>query len=526
MNKPFSIISALFKAISFYLFAFLLFIGCTFHKNGKNSPPENSFKLVLLHTNDSHGAIFPINECGGLAQRASYINKVRNESEYVLLVDAGDINTGQAISNLFHAEPDILAYNYMKYDAVAVGNHEFDNSIDTLLKQIHTANFPFLTSNILYKERTLDKDYIIKEYNGVKVGLFGLTTSSTKEISVGVNDDLIFKDEIKTAQQMITLLKEKKVHIIIALTHLGLEENNNRFVTSQKLAQQTDGIDIIVDGHSHSYIKEPLLIKNTWIVSAGEQGKYVGNGLISIKDNHIQSFKWEPVPINTSHYQPDTALLNILHPYIEAAQQNLKMNIGHATALFPYNDKYEQQIPRIKESSIGNLITDAIMWETQRLSLLHVDFAFINGGSIRSAIRQGEISKEDIFTVLPFHNEIQIITMKGKEVKKLFQFIASIQPGDGAFPQVSKEIKLVINPSKNSLDTLLLRNKQIEDDTLYHIATTNYITSGKDGYKDVIPQNLTFPVSLRNLSDVVIDYITMKKEGITPETGNRIIIKK
>ena len=127
---------------------------------------NREYQIILLNTNDSHGSILPVDSVGGMAERATFIRMVREKNPYVLLVDAGDINTGQAISNRADAKPDILAYNYMGYDAVTVGNHEFDKPLNVLLKQMQWAEFPFVTSNIQRNGTPLGVEYLIKEIGG------------------------------------------------------------------------------------------------------------------------------------------------------------------------------------------------------------------------------------------------------------------------------------------------------------------------------------------------------------------------
>ncbi|MCL2880675.1 MAG: metallophosphoesterase, partial [Treponema sp.] len=249
-------------------------------------------ELILLHTNDHHGAILPTNGEGGLAERASYIHAVRQTNPLVLLLDAGDINTGSAVSNMFSAEPDIRAYNLMGYDAVTFGNHEFDGGMERLNRQIAEASFPFVCSNI----KTADGQflggnrYIIKKYDGFTVGIFGLTTLRTLTIA-NPDKSLVFINEIDAARETVDILKNtEKVDVVIALTHMGDVKESDTHITSPDLARAVDGIDIIVDGHSHTYMAQPIKIGSTWIVSANEWGKYIGQGKLTMANNRIVAF--------------------------------------------------------------------------------------------------------------------------------------------------------------------------------------------------------------------------------------------
>ena len=202
---------------------------------------NREYQIILLNTNDSHGSILPVDSVGGMAERATFIRMVREKNPYVLLVDAGDINTGQAISNRADAKPDILAYNYMGYDAVTVGNHEFDKPLNVLLKQMQWAEFPFVTSNIQRNGTPLGVEYLIKEIGGVKIGIFGLTTKNTENVSIHAGE-VTFENEVMAARKVVKLLKKQQVNLIIGLVHLGFTESAPGFITSYRLAQEVENM--------------------------------------------------------------------------------------------------------------------------------------------------------------------------------------------------------------------------------------------------------------------------------------------
>ncbi|MBR4012248.1 MAG: metallophosphoesterase, partial [Spirochaetaceae bacterium] len=229
------------------LLAVLMIFGCASTMKPVDREAGVEYKLTILHTNDHHGATLSKDGNYGLAERATFIKSVRAANENVLLLDAGDINTGSALSNMYAAEPDILAYNAMGYEAITFGNHEFDGSLEKLQKQMEISNCPFLAANITdSKGNFLGEPYIIKDYPGFRVGVLGLTTLRTLTIA-SPDKDLVFADEIETATEYVKLLKEKmNCDIIIVLGHLGdvLEESTQN--TSVKLAENVEGIDIIV----------------------------------------------------------------------------------------------------------------------------------------------------------------------------------------------------------------------------------------------------------------------------------------
>lgn len=474
-------------------------------------------EMVLLNTNDSHGSILSVDSIGGMAERATFIREVREQNSYVLLVDAGDINAGQPVSNMTDALPDIISYNYMKYDAVTAGNHEFDKPIDVLLKQMKEADFPFVISNIEINGKLLGEEYLIKQVDGIKVGLFGLTTSNTVNLSVGAKG-LEFKNEVETARKMVKLLQEKKVDVIIGLVHLGFTETTPDFITSRKLAAQVDGIDILVDGHSHSYIEKPEKINNTWIITANQSGRYVGEGKLTVKDGKLIDFTWKPVLIKG--FAPDTVLGQLLEPFIEVANRDLKTVIGVATEEFPLF-KNGQNTARYEETALGDLVADALKWKAAEVLEFPVDFGLTNSGGIREGLPAGEITKENILTTLPFSNVLEVVTLKGSDIRRLFDFLATVVPGNGAFAQVSKEVKVVFDRKNKKVVSLSIKGKPVVDTATYYMATCDYVAVGKDGY-DVGLGGITNRENTSQLmSEVVVDYIKEKRE-LTPKTDGRI----
>lgn len=472
--------------------------------------------FILLHTNDSHGSILSVDGVGGMAERASFIRMVRDSNPEVLLVDAGDLNTGQAVSNMFDARPDIEAYNYMGYDAVTAGNHEFDKPVTVLQKQIEWAEFPFVISNILYQDKPLGEECIIKQMGNVKFGIFGLTIKNTAHISVYAQD-LFFADEVVIARKMVKKLRKENADIIIGLVHLGFVESTPDFVTSCKLAREVEGIDILVDGHSHSYIEQPVKVNDTWIVTANQSGAYVGKGKLSVENGHLKNFEWKPVKIQG--YQPDSVLLHQLSVYTLAAEQDLQTVIGETTQEFTLLQD-GVNLARYRETALGNLVADALKWKAGELQL-KADFGLTNSGGIRAGLPAGNITKGDILSVLPFNNVLEIIALRGKDVRQLFDFLATVTEGNGAFAQVSKEVKVVYDRTAKLVKSISINGLPLEDERLYYMATCDYVAAGKDGYAEGLREIKGRENTSLLLSQVMMDYIKMKGR-ITPEVDGRM----
>ena len=510
--------------ITVALLGFVLFAGCVSGGSAVKWEAGKTYELVLLHTNDHHGSVLPNGGRGGLAERATFVKSVRAANPQVLLVDAGDINTGTALSNMFEAEADILAYNQIGYDAATFGNHEFDGTQAKLDKQLAKANFPFVSSNIKTSNGKFlgGNQYLVKNYDGFRVGIIGITTRRTLAIA-SPDKSLTFLPEIEAAKAAVNLLKNKeKADIIIALTHLGDVKESPDFVTSFELAAAVPGINIIVDGHSHSKYDTVKVAGDTWIVSANEWGKFVGQGKLTIVNGTLLRFDWKPVEINNADkktYAADAGINALLAPYITKAEASLKEVVGEASDTFVFGNR----LTRYQETALGNMITDANVWYFKNVYNQNIDFAFHNGGNMRAELPKGPLTREQILTVLPFENYLYIVSLKGSEILELFQFIESIPQGTGAFPQFSKEVRYTLDVPSKRISNLTIGGAAVDPNKTYRFCTNDYLLGGGDGYTVLTKAQDSFNTSLL-LSYVVIEYIADQKGIITPSTDGRMTV--
>jgi 5'-nucleotidase/UDP-sugar diphosphatase len=507
------------KKLGVFFLALAFVVSGLFAAGIREEAGTSAGELVLLHTNDHHGAVFANNGQGGLAELSAYIKAVKATNSQVLLLDAGDINTGSAVSNMFAAEPDILAYNIMGYDAAVFGNHEFDGTLEKLESQIKQAAFPFISSNIKTNNGTFlgGSQYIVKRYNGFTVGIFGITTLRTKIIA-SPDKSLVFINEIEAAREAVKILRDvEKVDIVIGLTHIGDVKESDDHVTSIELARAVNGIDIIIDGHSHTFMKAPLRENGTYIVSANEWGKYVGYGKISVRNGKMTGFTWTPVPIS-----PDPQITAMLKPYVEKANASLKEVVGTAAETFIFGNR----LTRYQETEIGNMITDANVWYYRTVYNQKVDFALHNGGNIRAELPAGDITMERILTILPFENYLYIVSLKGSEIIELFNFIASIPQGAGGFPQFSSDVRLVIDKTQGggAVKELTIGGKAVDPNETYRLCTNDYLLGGGDGYEVMKKASDPFNTSLL-LSFVVSEYIKAQGKPLVPALDGRLKVE-
>ncbi len=229
---------------------------------------QNSKHITILHTNDVHSHIdpFPANHSrnpnkGGIAKRASLVESIRNENPHTLLLDAGDIFQGTPYFNFYGGELEFKLMSMLKYDASTIGNHDFDNGIDGLYAQLPHAKFDFLSANYDFKNTVMDthvKPYKVFIKNGVKIGVFGLGIKLEGLVTKKLYKETVYNDPIEIAQDMSKLLKEEQnCDLIICLSHLGYSYKNKNKVSDKHLAKNTDNIDLIIGGHTHTFMEKP-----------------------------------------------------------------------------------------------------------------------------------------------------------------------------------------------------------------------------------------------------------------------------
>jgi len=509
-----------------------LVLGCA---GGPKAPAGGEVQIAVLHTNDTHGHPLPfadhgVPEVSGLPAITTLVGRTRAEFENVLVLDAGDFNTGRPESNFFKAEPDIVGFNLIGYDAVALGNHEFDNSREILEGQKALAEFPLLSANAKTKDGKLvaDAAYVVKEFQGVRVGVFGLTTRETATIGgPEVVRDLVFADEVETAKAMVAELRGKrKCQVVIALTHLGVYENAAE--GSRALAAKVPGIDLIVDGHSHTQMKEPLVENGVPIVQAWQWGLNVGRGVLTVSGGKVAGFSWQPLTVNdkkavknpdgTTRYEPlgpefetNPIVNGKLIEYGYKVESLLSEKIGVAAAVF------SNAASRKAESEIGGLVADSMKW---RLRDQGVDFAIVGGGNIRSDLAAGDITKKTAYTILPFDNSLVVLTMKGSELKELFDFLPTIPQGKGAFPQVSDGVSFTIDYEKGATTDILVGGKPLDPAREYKVVTNSYMAAGGDGYA-VFKKARAYDSSVYQ-RDALVDYVKSLTAPLSPELKGRI----
>jgi 5'-nucleotidase/UDP-sugar diphosphatase len=493
--------------------------GCA--NTGSETPehgwaPDTTYKLTILHTNDHHGRFWH-NRYGeyGMAARKTLIDELRAEAKAegseVLLLSGGDINTGVPESDLLQAEPDFKGMTQIGYDAMAIGNHEFDNPLSVLEKQMQWADFPMLSANIYDKETGERKfqAYQMFERNGLKIAVIGLTTEDTAKIG---NPEYIgsleFRDPKAEAKKLIAELKETEhPDIIIAATHMGHYADGKSGVNAPgdvALARYIDegDLDLIIGGHS----QEPVCMEGpnmynknfqpgdactpdqqngAWIMQAHEWGKYVGKAEFEFQNGDLNLVSYDLIPVNLKkkievngekkrvfiqdEIAKDQALYDFLKPYQDKGQEKLNVKIAKS------NGKLEgdRDVVRFQQTNLGRLIAMSHMERAK------ADFAVMNSGGVRDSIPAGDITYKDVLKVQPFGNMVTYTDMSGKEVLDYLNVVGTKPVDSGAYVQFAG-ISMVVENGK--VHDVKIGGEPLDMDKTYRFTVPSFNAAGGDGY--------------------------------------------
>ncbi|HPY97050.1 MAG: 5'-nucleotidase C-terminal domain-containing protein [Candidatus Cloacimonadales bacterium] len=487
------------KKLSFALLLAFIFVSNLFAE-----------QIIILHTNDHHGRPLPFDYkgtvIGGLPARATIVDSVRKHNENVLLLDCGDINDGLIESNLFDAEPDIKGYNYLKYDAMTLGNHEFYKSFEKLEKQKDMATFPFLCANIFKKDNTyLAKPYVIIEKSSYKIGIIGLTTNSTQySAPLSISSQLLFYDEVEIAQNIINAIKDS-TDFIIALTHLGISDKPDYGAIN--LAKKIHGLNLIIDGHSHTYLDKPIWVKNSLsqdsvaVVQANCWGTHIGYAVIEINNDIKKLVSWEAIPI-VHNDKDDEFLISELLPFVYEAESIMGQVVGKS------DKHYSSDEVRLKENELAQLSVDAMQWYFKDYK---PDFCVTNGGGVRHFLNSGDIKKSDIYNIYPFDNHLSLVEISGNDIIKIIEKFVSDKIGTGGYLHFSSGFYINVNSDK-TIGEIRINNISIDANKNYKVVTNSYLAGGGDAYKEFL-NGKKLPISTVFERDVVSEYIIQVLKG-------------
>ncbi|MFB2662044.1 bifunctional UDP-sugar hydrolase/5'-nucleotidase UshA [Shewanella mangrovisoli] len=479
--------------------------------------------FTVLHTNDNHGRFWE-NSDGeyGMAARKALVDQIRAEVSknggQTLLLSGGDINTGVPESDLQDAIPDFTGMNKIGYDAMAVGNHEFDNPLSVLDMQRRLAEFPMLAANIYRKnaeggqgERYFEP-YKVFDINGLKVAVIGLTTEDTAKIgNPEFISDLIFTDPKVEVAKVIKEIKDAKAaDIIFATTHMGhyadgQNGSNAPGDVAMARALNKGDLQVVIGGHSQnpvcmepgtdnkSYADfkpgddcAPDQQNGTWIMQAHEWGKYVGRADFQYFNGELHLASYKLIPVNMrkldeagkkttelagTKIEPDAELKELLSYYQEKGQAKLDEVIATTDALLDG----ERANVRNKQTNLGRMLA---MAQSGKVS---ADFGVMNSGGVRASIQAGDITYRDVLTVQPFGNMVTLNEMTGTEVAAYLGAVGSIQIGSGGYAQITG-VKMTIDCAAKTANISEINGKEFSATASYKFTVPSFNAAGGDGY--------------------------------------------
>ncbi len=512
---------------------FISLFGCgSDHNNSDETKTcadfgDQCIKLSVLHTNDNHGRFWENSKGeGGMAVRKTIIDGVRDEVEKdggnVLVVSAGDINTGIPESDLQDAEPDLVGMNLIGYEAMTLGNHEFDNPPEVLEKQQEIADFPFLSANI-YKE---DDDgssvrafqpYQVFTYQNLRVALVGVTTPDTKNIGnplyVG---DYKFTEPGAEVKKVIKELKQSdtdKDDVVIVLSHLGYYRDarhgsNAPGDVTMVRAQDKGALAAVFGGHTHNVTCTnvagddfkpgdacvPDKENGTYIMQAGSWGKYVGRADFEYYNRKLHLARYQLIPVNLRDddgkvagelVSPDPTTEAILRIYQNQGQKELDKPIAQI------NDTLngERASVRFQQTNLGKFIAAA------QTASRKADFGIVNSGGIRASIQKGDVTTRGVRIVEPFSNQVYKVTMSGADLTRYLSGVATKQIDSGGYAQFYN-IKMRIDCASEDPEQAVTVNEinggKFDKNAMYSFSIPNFSAAGGDGYPKLVGEDKQF----------------------------------
>lgn len=431
-------------------------------------------EIVILHTNDMHGRLQPIFvddvQRGGLARIAAYVQVLRElYPNRVLWLDGGDTFHGTNLANLFDGEPVLEALNAADLDAMTWGNHDFNFGTEVARELAAEARFPILGANIIDSAsgRPFSRGAAFFDLDGVTVAVLGLTTADTPLVTLPRNvAGLTFLDPVDVAGRLVPVLRDE-ADVVVVLSHLGIEEE-------LRLARLVPGIDVIVGGHSHTRLDEPIHVGNTVLVQANDYGKFLGYLKLTVGDQGILGVVGQLLPITA-----DSPVRQDIQALVDRWEHRLDERLRDVVGTAAVDLKGEAEDIRRGETNLGNLIADVMR------ATAGAEIALVNSGGIRATIEAGEIRLWDVYTVLPFDNVLVGLELTGEQILAALEHSVSRYPfPSGGFLQVSGLTFVfdVARPPGQRVVEAYVDGRPLDPERVYRVATNDFLAAGGDGY--------------------------------------------
>lgn len=478
-------------------------------------------EIVILHTNDVHARVKADEreKAIGYGKIKTYKDELVKEGKTVLMLDAGDTFHGTTFATISRGDSIIKLLNEVGYDYMVPGNHDFNYGYQRLVELTGKGNFKTLASNVVTEQGKRDfLENDIKEVDGVKIGFFGLSTPETYYKSHPSNTKgIVIAEPVEVAKQQVAALKAKGADFIVAIGHLGIDESTKEAERSEGVIKAVPGIDLFIDGHSHTALPEGKVIGSALLAQTGSYTNNLGKITLTFDGNKIENKKAELISYEAmSLVKPDEKIEAIEKEVDEANKPFLEKIVGKTLVDLEGRREYNRK----QETNLGNLVTDA-MREVSK-----ADIAITNGGGIRATIEKGDVTMGEVLTAFPFTNFTVTVDLTGKEV------IAALENGVKAAPELAGAFVQVSGLTFKYDDTqkagervfdVMVAGKSIDLEKTYKVATNDFIAGGGDQYDVFKGKKETGQYEL--LSETLAKYIAAKKE-VNPQVEGRITVAK
>ena len=480
-------------------------------------------KLTLLHSNDLHGRFLPEHkdghEIGGISRLSGYVRKVRREEENVIYAVAGDMFRGSIIDSEYLGLSTIELMNILKPDVTTVGNHEVDYGIAHLLFLEKCARFPIINANlyVTISNTRLFKPYLNIETGGLRILFIGILT---EEVLAAARTERVIGTyiDIEEAARQVSIIcdnyRASDTDLTVLLTHIGIEKDREL----AKLLDQGCGVDLIIGGHSHTFMDNMEVVNNIPIVQAG-----CGTGLIGRFDleydkdaRKLTRCDWEAVHIDERTCRKDRLMDDMIATYQSATDAKYKRLITRFARPLHHPS-------RTQETEMGNLYSDIMQDDSS------FDIMMFGSGSIRKEVMGPIVEYQDMLENTPYDDKLWMLKVTGAQFRRMIQFIFRDEAWEGhtEFYQYSKGVRIVYRKSTHTIEELSFHGEPFEDDRFYLIALQNYHYNNFDQFFNVpleeVKANMRPRVVATSVNNIIEEYLSVHP-GLNARIEGRIVI--
>jgi 5'-nucleotidase/UDP-sugar diphosphatase len=503
---------------SFVVLAFLAYASLTANALPQTAGPRLA-TLTILHWNDLHSQNVPfkvvardsikkrdsVYYVGGAANLLGYINQLKDNRRDVVLLDAGDDFQGTPISTITKGRSQIELLNIIKPDAMTLGNHEFDYGLKNLEDDLHLARFPILNANIFDERngKNFQEPYLVKTFGDVKVGIIGLIMPDLPILTMRENiKGLRILNDVQVVRKYIAELKKQGVNLIVVLSHIGVDAD-------KALADSVRSIDVIIGGHSHTALFQPIKRNHTIICQAGTRGRWLGdlNLTVDLAGDSVYRYNGKLVETVVGNVPADSAAAAKVAELEGSIAGELNEVIG--TLKVDWRTKYNH------ESNIGDWAADVMREYAQ------TDIAFANSGGFRKNLYAGSITVRDIWEIFPFSNHFLTFQVSGKVLRRMIAW------------QVSRKVELMevsgmrykynsSEPSGRRAVSIEVNGEPVDDGKMYSIVTNEYVAGHLHDFFGIPEKNIT-PIQLEKIDHDVFVEAVKKQKVISSRVEGRIV---